>query len=75
MDNSVRSAELDNATETSLAAISTSRAAFILFITFAVALITGWHKLVAITGIITLLVVYKPFSATIRWRRLLGGQA
>ncbi len=74
VDNSARSAELANATETSLAAISTTRAAFILFLTLAIALVTGWHKLVAIAGIITLLVVYKPFSATIRWRRLLDGQ-
>jgi hypothetical protein len=67
VDNSVRSAEFAHSTETSLAAISTTRAAFILFITLAIAMITGWYKLVVFVGIITLLAIYKPFSGTIRW--------
>jgi hypothetical protein len=67
VDNSVRSAEFAHSTETSLATISTTRAAFILFITLAIAMITGWYKLVVFVGIITLLAIYKPFSGTIRW--------
>lgn len=74
VDNSVRSAEVAHSTETSLAAISTTRAAFILFITLAIAMITGWYKLVVIVGIITLLTMYKPFSVIIRWQRLLLGR-
>ncbi len=69
-DNSVRKAELEQSSAMSRAAISTTQAAFIMFVTMALAFITGWHKLIIAIGIFVVMVLYKPFSASVRWQKL-----
>lgn len=70
IDNSVRRAELEQSSEMSRAAISATQAAFILFVTMAVAFVTGWHKSVIAIGILVVMALYKPFSASVRWQKL-----
>jgi hypothetical protein len=72
VDNSTRTAELETASEVSRHDVSVSQAAFIIFVTIALALITGYHRSVAALGVLALIVVYKPFSAPIRWQSLLS---
>ena len=72
VDNSTRSVELQQSAESSRAAISVSQAAFIIFLTGALALITGYHGSIIAIGILVLMVVYKPFSASVRWQALLN---
>jgi len=70
LDNSVRQAEFDTAANTSRSAMSVSHAALIIFITLALAFITGYHWVILVIGIILLFVFYKPFSASVRWQNL-----
>lgn len=70
VDNSVRRAEFDAAAAASRSAMSVSHAALIIFLTFALAFITGYHRLVLMIGIVFLFVYYKPFSASVRWQSL-----
>jgi len=70
IDNSTRQAELDTAAAGSRSAMSVSHAALIIFITCALAFITGYHRVILTIGIILLFIFYKPFSASVRWQGL-----
>jgi len=70
IDNSVRQAELETAAVSSRSAMSVSHATLIIFITFALAFITGYYRIVLGIAIILLFIFYKPFSASVRWQSL-----
>lgn len=72
IDNSVRQAELKTAAASSRSAMSVSHAVLIIFITAALAFITGYHRIVLTIGIVLLFIFYKPFSASVRWQELIG---
>ena len=63
-------AELEQSAERSRAAVSVSVAMFILFLTLAIAFLTGYYKPVVIIGLALIFLVYKPFSASFRWQEL-----
>ena len=68
--NSARSVELAQGAEASRAAISASQAIFLIFLICAVAFVTGYYRTTVAFGVLALMVVYKPFSATVRWQSL-----
>lgn len=72
IDNSIRQAELETAAASSRSAMSVSHAALIIFITIALAIITGYYRIILIIGIFMLFIFYKPFSASVRWQDLIN---
>jgi hypothetical protein len=71
-DNSVRQTELETVVSSSQSAMSVSHAALIIFITCALAFITGYYRVILSCGIIMLMIFYKPFSTSVRWQSLIN---
>jgi len=70
VNNTARKAELEQSSQISRDAVATAQAAFIIFVTMAVAFVTGYYRITIAVGIFILMVLYKPFSASDRWQSL-----